>query len=60
MMKEDQSPDFPMIQSTMVLDSLCPVREAEENPPDEPEAKRVRKKGPVEDPSSRKARIGRV
>ena len=38
----------------MVLDMLCPVREAESDPTDEPGSKKARKVSPVEDSPTRK------
>ena len=46
---EQNEPERPCVESSMIIDMLCPVREAESEPTDEPGTKRARKVSPLED-----------
>ena len=54
---EMQKPEFPIVEAAAIMETLCPVREAETNPEDEPDSKRKRVMGPVEDPRNRKREL---
>ena len=56
-LSESQCPDCPVIDASTTIEVLCPVREAEDPPEDEPEAKRKRGKGPSEDPGTCKREL---
>ena len=53
-LEERSPPECPCVQSSMMLDMLCPAREAESDPPDAPGTKKARKVSPLEDSPTRK------